>query len=296
MGQEVSMKKFILIFSLMFIALQFATMTESFGAEKAVKVSLPSSRVQINGITVNSKTSEYPLLVYKNITYMPMTYDYCNLLGLESNWTKEEGFIVSLRKSNIIPIVSEDKATYSSPSWATAVITDAPITLNGRKIDNAKEPYPFLRYKDVTYFPLTFQFLKEEFNIYTNFLPDLGLAVYSENKYYYQYYAAGSKLQSTDLRISSILYEMTAITISDGTENYPANNVRQYNFYTPDVTMTHDFQGIKYYGYLPDGSGGLKANTDSKLHLGQLVTTVISSLENPDPVQVELSFSQYHGE
>lgn len=35
---------------------------------------------------VNSKTAKYPLLVYKDVTYMPMTYDYCNLLGLESNY------------------------------------------------------------------------------------------------------------------------------------------------------------------------------------------------------------------
>jgi hypothetical protein len=290
------MKKFLLFFFLIFVTFQAVSVTESFAAERTVKASLPAFRVQINGVTVNSKTSEYPLLVYKNITYMPMTYDYCNLLGLESNWTKEEGLVISLRNNNFIPTITEGSSKYNNASWMTATITDAPITLNNRKIDNSKEPYPFLRYKDITYFPLTFQFLKEEFNIYTNFLPDAGLAVYSENKYFYKYYAEGSELQSTDLRISSILYLMAAITISDGTEKYPANNVRQYRYEYPGVTISPDFKDVKYYGYLPDGSGGLKANTDSKLHIGELVTTEISSLENPEPVQVELGFHQYYGE
>jgi hypothetical protein len=290
------MKKFLLFFILIFVAFQSVSATGSFAAEKTVRASLPAFRVQINGITVNSKTAEYPLLVYKNITYMPMTYDYCNLLGLESNWTAETGLSISLRNKEVIPTIAEGSSKYNNASRMSAVITDAPITLNGRKIDNSKEPYPFLRYKDVTYFPLTFQFLKEVFNIYTNFLPDAGLAVYSENKYFYKYYAEGSELQSTDLRISTILYYMTAITVSDGTGNYPSNNVRQYNFYTPGVTLSPDFKDVKFYGYLPDGSGGLKANTDSKMFIGNLVTTVISNLENPDPVQVELGFHQYYSE
>jgi hypothetical protein len=144
----------------------------------------------------------------------------------------------------------------------------------------------------VTYFPLTFQFLKEDFNIYTNFLPDAGLAVYSENKFFYKYYPEGSQLEHLDLRLSSILYLMTAINISDGTSTYPANNVKQYYYERPGVPLLPDYKDVKYYGFWGDGKGGLKANVDSKLRIGNLITTEISELAKPDAVLVELSFRE----
>ncbi len=288
------MKKFIFICFSMILISQSIAAVESAAAEKTVSVSVPTFRVQINGTTVDSKTAEYPLLFYKNITYMPMTYDYCNLLGLESNWNKEDGLHVSLRNDNSIPTVTEYSAGISNPSRVTANIVSTPVTINNRKIDNTKEPYPFLRYRDITYFPLTFQFLNKDFNIYTNFLPDAGLAVYSENKFFYKYYPDGSKLQNTDLRISSILYLMTAINISDGTDKYPANNAKQYHYEKPGIALLPNYKDIKYYGYLPDGKGGLKVNTDSRLRIGELITTEISNLENPNALQVELSFNEYY--
>lgn len=289
-------KKFMLIFSLIFIMIQSVFVVNSFAAEKTVKASLPTFRVQINGTIVDSKTAEYPLLVYKNITYMPMTYDYCNLLGLESEWTKAKGLTVSLRKNGTIPTITESSAKCSNPSSVVANVVSTPITINNTKIDNLNEPYPFLRYGDVTYFPLTYKFTNKAFNIYTNFLPDSGLGVYSENKFFYKYYPKNSKLQSTDLRISSILYLMTAINISDGTGNYPSNNVKQYCYQDNGKALLPNYKGIKYYGYLPDGNGGLKVNMKSKLSTGWLQTTEIANTKNPKPIQVELGFFEYYGE
>lgn len=284
------MKRFIFICFLIVMLFQYVSADESAAAEKTVNVTVPTFRVQINGTTVVGKTAEYPLLFYKNITYMPMTYDYCNLLGLESNWTKEEGLQISLRRDNTIPTVTESNTKLNNPSRVAASIVNTPIIINNRKIDNTKEPYPFLRYRDVTYFPLTFQFLKEDFNIYTNFLPDAGLAVYSENKFFYKYYPEGSQLQHLDLRLSSILYLMTAINISDGTSNYPTNNVKQYYYERPGIAFLPDYKGIKYYGFLGDGKGGLKANVDSKLIIGDLITTEVSNLKDPNGVPVKLVF------
>lgn len=267
----------------------------SFAAEKSVRASLPSFKVQINGTVINSKTAEYPLLVYKNITYMPMTHDYCNLLSLESGWTKETGLTVSLRKSTEIPTVIEHPSNSNNPTHLSAAVVSTPVTVNGKAIDNAKEPYPFLRYKDVTYFPLTYRFTNQEFNIYSNFTPEFGLGVYSENKFFYQYNPKNSSLLYTDLRLSTILYSMTAINISDGTGKYPSNNVKKYSYWSEKV-FTPNYKDTKYYGYLPDVSGGLKVNTDSKLSIGRLITTVISDLANPQPVTEELAISEYYAE
>lgn len=275
---------------------QSVFVVDSFATEKTVKASLPKFRVQINGTIVDSKTAEYPLLVYRDITYMPMTYDYCNLLGLESEWSKAKGLTVSLRKNGTIPTITEPSAKRSNPSTVVANVVSTPITINNTKIHNVKEPYPFLRYGDVTYFPLTYKFTNKAFNIYTNFLPDSGLGVYSENKFFYKYYPNNSKLQSTDLRISSILYLMTAINISDGTGNYPSNNVKQYCYQDNGKALLPNYKGIKYYGYLPDGNGGFKVNMKSKLSTGQLLTTEIADIDNPKPIQVELEIAEYYGE
>jgi hypothetical protein len=288
-------KRFVIGIFLAVMLLSPLTTVQSLAAEKTVRVSLPSFKVQINGTMVNSKTAEYPLLVYRDITYMPMTYDYCNLLGLESSWTQEQGLAVSLRKSGEIPTVTESPSNSKNPSRLTATVVSTSVTINGRKIDNLKEPYPFLRYKDVTYFPLTYQFTNREFNIYSNFLPECGLGVYSENKFFYRYYPEGSNLPHMDLRISTILYRMTAINISDGTGKYPSNNVKEYNYQDVGTPLFPNYKDTKYYGYLPDGNGGLKANTDSRLEIGTLITTEISDLGNPEPVQIKLEISQYYG-
>lgn len=288
------MKKF-LFFILLAVTLLPLSAVQSFAAERTVSVSLPAFTVQINGTVINSKTTKYPLLVYKNITYLPMTYDYCNLLGLESSWTQEKGFTVSLRKGTEIPTVTEYISKSSNPARLTATVVSTPVTINGKRIDNTKEPYPFLRYQDVTYFPLTYQFTNQEFNIYSNFSPEYGLGVYSENKFYYQYYPEGSNLLHTDLRLSTILYSMTAINISDGTGKYPSNNVKQYRYPAEEVLMPN-YKDTRYYGYLPDGSGGLKVNTDSKLFIGRLITTVISDLANPLPVTEQLEIHANYAE
>jgi hypothetical protein len=288
------MKK-ILFFILLAVTLLPLSAVQSFAAERTVSVSLPAFTVQINGTVINSKTTKYPLLVYKNITYLPMTYDYCNLLGLESSWTQEKGFTVSLRKGTEIPTVTEYISKSSNPARLTATVVSTPVTVNGKRIDNTKEPYPFLRYQDVTYFPLTYQFTNQEFNIYSNFSPEYGLGVYSENKFYYQYYPEGSNLLHTDLRLSTILYSMTAINISDGTGKYPSNNVKQYRYPAEEVLMPN-YKDTRYYGYLPDGSGGLKVNTDSKLFIGRLITTVISDLANPLPVTEQLEIHANYAE
>jgi hypothetical protein len=264
----------------------------SFAAEKTVTASLPPFQVQINGTLIDSKTAEYPLLLYKNITYMPMTYDYCNLLGLESSWTPENGLAVSLRKGGEIPTVIEHFAQGNNPSRPTAAVVSTPVTVNGKAIDNAKEPYPFLRYNDVTYFPLTFRFTHEEFNIYSNFAPEYGLAVYSENKFYYEYHPVGSDLLQPphkDLRISTILYSMTAINIFDGTGEYPSNNVSKLDYYRIGTPMFPNYGNTKnHYGFLPDGAGGLRVNTDSHLRIGDLITSVISDPTNLESLQTEV--------
>jgi len=53
---------------------------------KNVTVTLPTFEVRLNGIQVNNNDRKYPLIVYNNITYFPMTYDDSRFLGLKTEW------------------------------------------------------------------------------------------------------------------------------------------------------------------------------------------------------------------
>ena len=50
---------------------------------------IPSFDVHFNGNKVESTYREYPLLVYKDITYFPMTYFDSRHLGLVTEWDGE---------------------------------------------------------------------------------------------------------------------------------------------------------------------------------------------------------------
>ncbi|MCY9697807.1 hypothetical protein [Paenibacillus alginolyticus] len=60
-------------------------------ADVSVRVTLPNFEVNLNGHKVENQFREYPLLVYRDITYFPMTWYDTRLLGLEANWSPDEG-------------------------------------------------------------------------------------------------------------------------------------------------------------------------------------------------------------
>ena len=59
-----------------------------------VNVTLPTFPVTLNGVTMEQSQNQYPLLVYKDITYVPMTWEDTRLLGLDSSWTQATGLVI----------------------------------------------------------------------------------------------------------------------------------------------------------------------------------------------------------
>ncbi len=59
----------------------------------------------------------------------------------------------------------------------TARIADGKITVNGKVIDNSKEEFPLLVFRDVTYFPLTWRFAVSEFGWDYRFNQQEGLVI-----------------------------------------------------------------------------------------------------------------------
>ena len=150
---------------LVLLVLLFAPGTAQ--AAETVNVTLPTFTVTLNGVQVDSSKSQYPFLVYKEITYVPMTYDDAQLLGLSTYWSAEQGLSVN-KKSVFDP--EKARSIYAgypseqvnSPSQQAALAQFA-IQVSGEAIDNTQEQYPLLIFRDVTYFPLTWRFAHDSF-------------------------------------------------------------------------------------------------------------------------------------
>jgi len=145
-------------------------------AADTVQVTLPSFSVTLNGQTNGNQYSKYPLIVYKDITYFPMTYYDCRLLGLKTNWTAGTGLVIDKNEDYFYEYRREVTSSRNSPVQ-TAKLADGKITVNGKVIDNSKEEYPLLVFRDVTYFPLTWRFAVNEFGWDYRFDKQAGLVI-----------------------------------------------------------------------------------------------------------------------
>lgn len=147
-----------------------------------VTVTLPTFPVTLNGVTMEQSKSQYPMLVYKDITYVPMTWADTRLLGLESNWTQQGGLVIN--KAGTVQSQAEARNAYApykantaNKSSYPAVTASGKITVNKKAITNSSEQYPLLVFRDVTYFPLTWRFAVNEFGWEYSFDQKNGLVI-----------------------------------------------------------------------------------------------------------------------
>ena len=170
----------VLVLVTILISTMVSITTTSFAADNSVNITLPNFKVTINGQGVNNNYSKYPLIVYKSVTYFPMTFSDCRFLGIESTWTgNKTGLLVDATG------VTAAYNPYVSPARNgksyTAKIVNFPIKVNGKAIDNSKEEYPLLSFRDITYFPMTWKYSVDEFGWDYKFDDKNGLIIKSKN-------------------------------------------------------------------------------------------------------------------
>lgn len=150
-------------------------------AAQNVQVKIPTFPVVLNDQSYDNQHAEYPLLVYKDITYFPMTYYLTRELGLSSEWDKEKGlYIVQHQEPDIIE-TDTMTANNKTNKLYQATIPTYPIVVNGWEVDNSKAEYPLLNFRGVTYFPLTWQYANDEFNWKIAWDSETGLYVNSNH-------------------------------------------------------------------------------------------------------------------
>ncbi|MCL1809847.1 MAG: hypothetical protein FWG42_08830 [Clostridiales bacterium] len=217
------MKKIIITAMLVSV---FLCCTEAAAAKSQVSVTIPAFSITINEQTLDHRSDRYPFICYKGITYFPMTYDHCSYLGVATAWTAKDGLYVAAKGYMSGELPNYGKANNSASSY-TASVADFPIHVNGKLIDNSKEEFPVLLFRDVTYFPMTWRFATEELSWKTSW--DGGLTVSMEHRNNFYFDSVGS--ESADL-------------VRFGEKNYYARLNYADDSFTPLATPpNNEYQG-----------------------------------------------------
>ena len=128
-----------------------------------VSVQVPTFPVELNDVAYDNQRANYPLLVYQDITYFPMTYRMTRSMGLITAWDNTKGLYIAQHDEGLYPEDEKMNGKNKLGGKYTASIADYPIKVNSWSIDNSKEPYPLLNFRGVTYFPLSWRYAHDEF-------------------------------------------------------------------------------------------------------------------------------------
>ncbi len=145
-----------------------------------VNVEIAEEDIVINNEYIKNTALQYPFVVYKNITYLPMTWKIARGLGLEAKWTEETGLSV-ISSNESIPL-DLDYSYSNKTGLHKAKLATGPIKVADQIIDNNNEPYPLLVFRNITYFPLTWRFMVDEFGASYKWTKETGLSIDTDKK------------------------------------------------------------------------------------------------------------------
>jgi len=201
------MKKFCLM---LLVLLLLSSVTVS---AKTVTATIPDYTFILGNSSIYYQDSEYPLLSYKDITYFPMTYDYCRLLNLAISWDNTAGLYIAYQPDlnyyhNQLPAYP----ITTNKKYNRVTVPEYPIYINGKPYDNKTAKYPFLNFRGVTYCPVTWDLAYGEFGWTTSFVPGT-FSVSAHSATYYSTYQYANSLPDG---FTVYRYEQVPIVMEDG--------------------------------------------------------------------------------
>lgn len=163
----------ILLLSSMLFLFSIVNTSNVFATE--VTVTLPTFNVTINEIAIENEYRQYPFIVYKDIIYFPMTYFDSRFLGLVTEWDNLKG--LEIYKTTETVEYEPYKQNWKNSNKYTASIPKFNIVVNAKVINNSTEKYPLLSFRNITYFPMTWRFVVDEFGWKYSFTSEDGLII-----------------------------------------------------------------------------------------------------------------------
>ncbi|MCH4886325.1 hypothetical protein EZV73_02035 [Acidaminobacter sp. JC074] len=171
-------------FKVLFLIIILSFSMVTFAEDSSVTVVIPEFDVSVNDVVIDTAESQYPVIVYDDITYFPMTSDYLDGTALELSFDSESG--LKLNSKDELGILEQNflGASNRLGSKHKAMLVPFEVEVNGNVIDNNSEQYPLLLFKNITYFPITWRFAVEEFGWQTSFSTANGLSIIIEDPIY----------------------------------------------------------------------------------------------------------------
>ncbi len=229
------MKKLAVLFSIFILC----TASNAYAKEIA---SIPSCSVTLNGQSVDNTYRQFPLLQYKDIVYFPMTYYDCRFLGISTNWDSNTNTL-EITKENISGAYRSYIWEWENSKKNDVSICNFNIVVNGKELNNKKEEYPLITFRDVTYFPLTWRFAVDEFGWEYSYDDKNGLVINADN------YICKT-LELPDLREA-----MFPNAATDGKYYYyTGNDKKVYRTPVDNINANEHIYTMATNIYSPDGS------------------------------------------
>lgn len=146
----------------------------------SVDVHLPTFNIYVNEVKVENNYKKYPFIVYKGITYFPLTYDDSKFMGWNLNWIKKtkELHVVSTEQVNYQwEEYKQVKGKTKNKKIMKAKTPEFKIKFGEKYLPKTIGKYPVLVYNHVTYIPLVYDYNYEDSCMSFVFSKEKGLEI-----------------------------------------------------------------------------------------------------------------------
>ncbi|HWR28783.1 MAG TPA: hypothetical protein VN631_03030 [Negativicutes bacterium] len=229
---------------------------------ESVSVSLPTFKITMNDVRIENSERLYPIILYKDITYVPMTYNDSRFLGLETKWSADTGLQVN--KISVQTPYNPNKG-YLNSNLESATLPDFKISVNGKDIDNNSETYPLLVFRDITYFPLTWRYMVDAFGWTSDYDPAKGLVISSKAG------STGTTAPVVNEKVFSRDFGSTTVFFDRASNKQPGNLYVKENNRTRQIGNPNYIYGV---GYLQAGTYGEYTAVDKMEYANRWVYTL----------------------
>jgi len=269
----------------------------SYAATEEVEVIIPGFDVTINGNIIDNNTEKYPFIQYNGITYIPMTWDLSYALGLELKWSDVEGLKVNKRDKMQVYVQKEKVINNTSDRYKANVVI-FPVFVNGEEVDNSNNEYPLLNFRNVTYFPMTFDYMVGEFESGYKWSNDTGLKVsvdptlevFIPEPYYVSLKVTEEEMAEKGLLFNEMLYfERVEDDTNDFITVYPNMN-HNYDGYYYNVNVTYYDKDDKVLYIQPITSGDIYESSDSRSYANMSSGILRKGMMNEAYKIIEIEF------
>lgn len=215
-------------------------------AEEVI-IELPKHDVILNGYTIENDQEKYPFIVYKGITYLPMTWDFSKALGLNLTWSNEDGLGL-LESSGANAYVPKNLGEFKRSNTATIITDD--VRINTKLIDHGLLDYPILNYNYITYFPMTWSFMVTEFGLAYKWDSDIGFSIGIKDDVTMIYPAPNKITKKYQVKDIPLGYE--GITDDNLNVQHSEHSIGVYVEYLNNTDMNNKYYDLKVNYYNQD--------------------------------------------